>query len=221
MSNRAALLQLAGLLGVEARYTDALGQTREVPDDTLLALTAAFGLPSDPVRAQRELEEQQRFWPLGLEAAHLVRAEDQRPELLLRLPRGCHRVFWSCRLADGDERSGRVTVDANSSLERFAMALPSGLPLGYHRLEVEADGIKAGADLIVAPDRCHLPAELGPGSRSWGLSCQLYGLRSERNWGIGDFTDLAMLAHAAGRCTASVVGINPLHAASSTIFTST
>ena len=89
------------------------------------------------------------------------------------------------------------------------MALPSGLPLGYHRLEVEANGITALADLIVAPDRCHLPAELGPGSRRWGLSCQLYGLRSERNWGIGDFTDLAMLARTAGRCTASVVGINP------------
>ncbi|HEX3418796.1 MAG TPA: 4-alpha-glucanotransferase, partial [Stellaceae bacterium] len=212
MSSRAVLLQLAGLIGIEAHYTDALGQTREVSDDTLLALTAAFGLPSDPVCARGQLEEQQRFLPLGLEAAHLVRAEDQRPELWLRLPPGCRSVFWSCHLADGDERSGRVTVDANSNLERFAIALPSRLPLGYHRLEVEADGINTHADLIVAPDRCHLPYELGPGSRSWGLSCQLYGLRSERNWGIGDFTDLAMLACAAGRCTASVVGINPLHA---------
>ncbi len=212
MSSRAALLQLARLIGVEARYTDALGQTREVSDDTLLALIGAFGMPSDPVCARRQLEEQQRLLPLGLEAAHLVQVEDQRPELLLRLPPGCRSVFWSCRLADGDERSGRVTVGADSNVERFAIALPSGLPLGYHRLEVEADGISAHADLIVAPDRCHLPAELGPGSRSWGLSCQLYGLRSERNWGIGDFSDLAALARAAGRCRASVVGINPLHA---------
>ncbi len=212
MSSRAALLQLAGLIGVEARYTDALGQTREVSDDTLLALTAAFGLPSDPVRARRQIEEQQRSLPLGLEAAHLVHVEDQHPELVLRLPPGCRNFSWSCRLADGDERSGRVMVDANSSEERFAMALPSGLPLGYHRLEVEAGGITARTDLIVAPDRCYLPAELGPGSRSWGLSCQLYGLRSERNWGIGDFTDLASLARAAGGSTASVVGINPLHA---------
>ena len=212
MSSRAALLQLAELIGVEARYTDALGQTREVSDDTLLALTAAFGLPSDPVRARRQLEEQQRLLPLGLEATHLVHVQDQRPELSLRLPPGCRRVFWSCHFADGDKRSGRVKVDTDSNLERFAMALPGGLPLGYHRLEVEADGINARADLIVAPDRCHLPAELGPGSRNWGLSCQLYGLRSERNWGIGDFTDLAMLARAAGRCKASVVGINPLHA---------
>ena len=198
MSSRAALLQLAGLIGIKARYTDALGQTREVSDDTLLALTAAFGLPSDPVCARHQIEEQQRSLPLGLAAAHLVHVDDQRPELLLRLPPGCRRVFWSCRLADGDERSGRATVNANSSAERFAVALPSGLPLGYHRVEIEAGGITASADLIVAPDRCYLPAELGPGSRSWGLSCQLYGLRSERNWGIGDFSDLAMLSRAAG-----------------------
>src|SRR5271168_4065421 len=74
MSSRAALLQLAELIGVEARYTDALGQTREVSNDTLLALTCAFGLPSDPVRARNQLEEQQRLLPLGLEAAHLVHA---------------------------------------------------------------------------------------------------------------------------------------------------
>src|SRR5207302_9401614 len=98
MRDRAALLQLAGMIGLEARYTDALGQTREVSDDTLLALTAAFGLPLDPVYARRQLEEQERLSPLGLDAAHLVHAEaeDRRPELLLRLPPGCSRVFWSC-----------------------------------------------------------------------------------------------------------------------------
>src|SRR5690349_18105624 len=113
MSNRAALLQLAGLIGVEARYTDALGQIREVSDETLLALTAAFGLPSDPVHARRQIDEQRRSLPLGLEAAHVVNAEDQHPELLLRLPPGCRRVLWNCRLADGDERSGEVAVGAN------------------------------------------------------------------------------------------------------------
>src|SRR5438270_386698 len=203
MSSRAALLQLAGLIGVEARYTDALGQTRELSDDALLALTAAFGLPSDPLHARHQIEEQQRSLPLGLEAAHLVHAEEQRPEVLLRLPPGCRRILWNCRLADGEARSGEVALGIDSNVEPFAMPLPSGLPLGYHRLEVEADGANAHADLIVAPERCYLPAALGPGSRSWGLSCQLYGLRSERNWGIGDFTDLATLAGIAGHCNAS------------------
>src|SRR5215469_5451839 len=212
MSTRVALRQLAKLIGVEARYTDALGETREVSADTLLALTAAFGLPADPVRARSELEERQRLLPCGLDPAYFVRAEDPRPRIPLRLPAGCREVFWSCRLANGDERSGQVATKAQPKAERFVMPLPNGLPLGYHHLKIEAAAIEASTDLIVTPDRCYLPAELGPGARSWGLSCQLYGLRSERNWGMGDFTDLAMLARAAGACNASVIGINPLHA---------
>ena len=212
MTARAALLQLAGMIGVEARYTDALGETREVSDDTLLAMIAAFGLPSDPARARRELQRQQQSLPLGLGAAHIIGAEDGRPEIALRLPAGRQQLAWRCHLEDGDLRSGRVAADIKPNEQQFAMPLPERLPLGYHRFEVEVGKVAARTDLIVAPDRCYLPAELGPGARSWGLSCQLYGLRSTRNWGIGDFTDLAALARTAGRCTASVLGINPLHA---------
>ena len=47
------------------------------------------------------------------------------------------------------------------------------------------------------------------GARRWGLTTQLYGLRSERNWGIGDFTDLARLAAAAGSHGAATLGTQP------------
>ncbi len=212
MTNRAALLELAGLIGIEAAYTDALGQTREVSDETLLALIAAFGLPTDSVQAGRQLAEQRENLPLGLGTAHLSHAEKSRPELILRLPAGCGQVAWRCRLEDGSELSGRIKVDVAPNGGRFALPLPKDLPLGYHRLAVAAADATTCIDLIVAPDRCYLPAELGPGVRSWGLSCQLYGLRSEHNWGMGDFSDLAALARAAGRLNASVVGVNPLHA---------
>jgi len=78
------------------------------------------------------------------------------------------------------------------------MRLPEGLPLGYHRLDLDAAGVTARLSLIVAPDCCHLPPQLGPNSRQWGLSCQLYGLRSADNWGSGDFSDLGQLARGAG-----------------------
>ncbi|WP_366556248.1 4-alpha-glucanotransferase [Aquibaculum sediminis] len=59
--------------------------------------------------------------------------------------------------------------------------------------------------------RCYLPAFLGRG-RVWGMTCQLYALRSRRNWGIGDFEDLARLGEAAAAWEADFLGINPLHA---------
>ena len=52
----------------------------------------------------------------------------------------------------------------------------------------------------------------GDGSRRWGLAVQLYAVRSARNWGIGDFTDLAAILDIAARSGASAVGLNPLHA---------
>jgi 4-alpha-glucanotransferase len=59
--------------------------------------------------------------------------------------------------------------------------------------------------------RCFVPDWLVEG-RAWGITCQLYGLRSARNFGIGDFSDLAELAEFAAAAGADFVGVNPLHA---------
>lgn len=45
----------------------------------------------------------------------------------------------------------------------------------------------------------------------WGVNVQLYSLRSEQNWGIGDFGDLAYLIEQSAKQGADYVGINPLH----------
>jgi 4-alpha-glucanotransferase len=58
---------------------------------------------------------------------------------------------------------------------------------------------------------CYLPPELETG-RTWLLATQLYGLRSARNWGIGDFEDLRALTEIAARSGAGGIGVNPLHA---------
>ena len=212
MIDRAALIRLAGLLGIETHFTDALGQAREGSAETLLALIGAFGLPSDPAQAAAELEAHEETTPFGLDPVQIVHAEDRHPALLLRLPARSSEIAWTCRLENGGERAGKLTLDAAAGRKRFALPLPPRLPLGYHRLVLGVGGVNAELDLIVAPARCYLPSQLGPRGRSWGLTCQLYGLRSAHNWGIGDLSDLATLASAAGSCGAAVLGINPLHA---------
>ena len=210
MNDRAALEQLARLVGIETQYTDTFGQTHDVADETLLALIDAFGLTADPAVARRELAERQQHAPLGVRRVHFIDSKADHPELALHLPEGCREIYWTCRLESGEEHSGRLT--AARAEARFAMPLPAGLPLGYHQLLLEAGSVAARLTLIVVPGACYLPAELEPGARNWGLTCQLYGLRSTNNWGMGDFTDLAQLASVAGSCAAVTLGINPLHA---------
>lgn len=60
--------------------------------------------------------------------------------------------------------------------------------------------------------RCFQPAALEDGGRVWGLSIQLYSLRSRRNWGMGDFTDLAALVDGIAQAGGDFIGLNPLHA---------
>jgi 4-alpha-glucanotransferase len=212
MRDRAALLRLAGRIGIDTRYTDALGQTREASDETMGALAAAFGLGSDPAWALAELDEREHALPLGLGPVHLLHAEDLRPQLALRVPAQTREITWICRLEDGQQREGTLQRGADRGGGPLVLPLPVGLPLGYHRLDLMAGGVSTELSLIVAPDRCYLPEALDTGGRGWGLTCQLYGQQSAHDWGIGDFAELAMLARIAGSCGAAALGVNPLHA---------
>jgi 4-alpha-glucanotransferase len=85
--------------------------------------------------------------------------------------------------------------------------LPADLPLGYHTLRpVTGEPERA---LIVSPGRCHLR----PGWRAWGWGVQLYAVRSQASWGIGDLGDLRRLARwSATELGAGFLLVNPLHA---------
>ena len=129
-------------------------------DETLLALAVAFGLGAEPASALAELDSRQRLLPLGVGPAHLVHAEDARPHLVLRLLAPTRELVWTCRLEDGSEQSGRLEADSGPG-GSLVLPLPAGLPLGYHRLALEAGAVSTELTSIVAPPRCHLPAALG------------------------------------------------------------
>lgn len=74
------------------------------------------------------------------------------------------------------------------------------------------DGTTTSCPLPDDPGPAFLPDALKDGGRRWGVSLQLYGLRSRHNWGMGDFSDLAALARQAAAAGADAMMINPLHA---------
>jgi (1->4)-alpha-D-glucan 1-alpha-D-glucosylmutase len=219
-----ALLQLADDCGIQLAYDDIRGVTRQASMPALAALLAALGVDSSD--ATTALAARRRAaWSRTLEPVIVVPANRAAFTLRVNVRERDERtpIAWRLRLEDGAAREDaltpadwplveRETVDGEAHVAR-AVSIEGVPPVGYHRLEVlDARGGSTAAALWVAPERCYLPPALESGRRIWGPAIQLYALRSQRNWGIGDFTDLANLVALAARHGADVVGLNPLHA---------
>ena len=101
-----------------------------------------------------------------------------------------------------------LKVIARGETRDRVIVWPAGMPVGSYRLHLADASFAEEAPLIVAPPR----AFGGDFDRCWLLAVQLYGVRSARNWGIGDFTDLEGLIELAASLGADGVGLNPLHA---------
>ncbi|MGH7684643.1 MAG: 4-alpha-glucanotransferase, partial [Vulcanimicrobiaceae bacterium] len=81
-------------------------------------------------------------------------------------------------------------------------------PLEPAYYDLTVDGERT--TLIAVPGAAYLPPIL-ENQKAWGVAAQLYSLRSNTNWGIGDFGDLRRLIHDARTFGAATVAVNPLH----------
>lgn len=113
-------------------------------------------------------------------------------------------AMWQLVSENGETLSGRCRRGET-------LTLPA-LPQGYHQLTLHSDAQSHGCSIIIAPARCYEPDALLAGESLWGSCIQLYTLRSERNWGIGDFGDLQQMIVETARRGGAFVGLNPLHA---------
>jgi (1->4)-alpha-D-glucan 1-alpha-D-glucosylmutase len=214
-----ALDKLADLAGIEARYWDIEGRLHETSPETARRLLGALGWPAetqtDVLASLGQLEN--RSWRETLPPV-IVAAEGQEIVVPLRLPAAAaRRIRWSLDLDGGRRMEGEcnladLAIGSIGAVDGTPIALRRlrlpAQPAGYHRLRVEMDALFV-SNLIVAPSRCYLPSL---DRRYWGVAAQLYAVRSENNWGMGDFTDLRTLMDWAGEHGAAAVGVNPLHA---------
>ena len=108
------------------------------------------------------------------------------------------------------ERPANVKKIAGVRYEEFTLEIPDDLALGDHTLTVEAGGITHSCPLIVVPDVLDFPETLAQ-RKAWGVGTQLYALRSDRSWGIGDAADLSELATWAGEQGADFVSVTSIN----------
>ncbi|PZA09071.1 4-alpha-glucanotransferase [Rhodopseudomonas palustris] len=178
------LFTKAAELGIQTEFYDGQGRRHVTPPDALGLIIEAM-----PQAAAHSL----------LDRIVVIRqGKPARSELSAQaaLPVRWRIVGGAATLAEGEFAERNVTW-------------PPDLPAGTHRLQLDdASGRREELPLLVAPP-CAFGGDF---DRAWLMAVQLYSLRSERNWGIGDFTDLANLIDLAAALGAGGIGLNPLHA---------
>lgn len=223
---RQRLEWLAAAFGVDPAFDDIWGRRHRVSDAGLRALLAQLGVAADgDADIDRGLAlAHLRYWSRLAEPVVALTLPAPALDVLVRLPRRGtgERVAWRLVAESGAVREGEADVDALALRERTdvqqvphesrMLSIDATLGPGYHRLELRAAGGQATVLVIAAPPQCFQPPLLAEGTRVWGWAIQLYGLRSPRNWGVGDFGDLLALIDVAAARGASAIGLNPLHA---------
>jgi len=227
MADPSPLAALAERHGIALGYFDIWGKEHRASAASLAAILAAMGVHGRGEReaaAELRAEEAGR-WRRCLPAAVVVRADRMPAKLRLNLPARpeSERLAWRLEEESGAARTGefspatlpvieRATVEGAAYAAR-ELELPAAPAIGYHRLEIRRGAESLGETvLVVTPGACYRPPALDGDGRVWGAAVQLYAVRSERNWGIGDFTDLRTILEQWGARGAGIVGVNPLHA---------
>ncbi|WP_394215919.1 4-alpha-glucanotransferase [Brachybacterium vulturis] len=214
-----ALRDLARDLGVSTQYWGWDGTLKNVADDTLHAILTALGAPvaSDEDIAAVRREQERAPWARTLPPVTVLR-EDAATTVPVHVDHGT-AVRAQLLLEDGGRRELAQAEDHTAPFDldgtlrgRARFHLPAGLPLGWHRLVAETAQGPCEADVVVTPARVRVHQEYAA-KRAFGLQAQLYSVRSQRSWGIGDLADMRDLAAISGaRHGADFLLVNPLHA---------
>lgn len=213
------LQKIAQAHGVATSYWEYNGTIREVSEDTLLKVLKSLGIFLDTVEEQNHALRMVDYgsWAKVIEPT-VVADFGKETDLPVYVPH-MSPVEVSVILENGMRWpiaqkdiwvEPRYVEDVITGQATFS--IPADLPLGYHQVEVKiSDWMPVTSHIIVVPQK--IDNKVISARRAWGLQAQIYSIRSNNSWGLGDVRDLRDLLVLGAQQGADFVLINPLHAA--------
>jgi len=227
---RSSLDMFMELKGIDPNFIDAWGSPAIVSEENIKNIISKIGFDANNESALiTHYREQERLHWLSLLPPVTVAQQSNVYNIDICLPIDFvpDALIYQVTMENGKHIKQVISatdfpllaVNEISEIEFqcYQVELNFELPTGYHQLEVFESGNEeplASMSLIITPKSCFTPESMLKNHKIWGASVQLYSLKSEENWGIGDFSDLKLLLKKTAEHGGDFIGLNPIHALS-------
>jgi (1->4)-alpha-D-glucan 1-alpha-D-glucosylmutase len=200
--------------------------------EALIMLLSDIGLPiMSPADTAEQLEREhlQEWQRMILDPVLVVEEGTQPLTIPIRLPAEVNQhIDWTLIEENGNRHGDRfqpaelaVGTRYETRTQKFVqriLALDINLPCGSHDFQLHITDLpdetvpSLSLKLIITPASCYVPPGIAGDDRIWGLGVHLHALRSRRNWGLGDYSDLKQIIALGAEHGAGTVCTTPLHA---------
>jgi len=222
---KAALGRACQMWGVQEDYWDIFGTQHIALPEVLTTVLRSLGVAAGNIEDLDSAVEARMWAEWSTPVGPTVVASLSDGAIPIRLSQGTSaeaRFEWE----NGSADSVRLDASADAPpdlpgeaklrgqhFRQVLLPLPTGAAPGYHKLVIRTSGGQTSdTRLILCPDRAFMPRLPGSSGKGAGIAVSVYGLRSDRNWGCGDFTDLEQFTDwARSALGVSFVALNPLH----------
>ncbi len=216
------LRELADKLNIslEFTFTNSEGVKHCEPSDELLRFlieSMGYGAKDEASIEKSLVRLNKKRWQQVLEPVYVVNDNDIVFDVVLKQSEKIDNVevFY---VKEGDKKYLKADVtfneverraEASTTYVKYEGRFNTRLEPQYYNIKLVSGKKEYCSMLIVAPQRCYELDKKGK-EKLFGYALQLYSIKSKRNWGIGDFSDLANMVELLAQSGGDVIGLNPL-----------
>ena len=159
-----------------------------------------------------------RRWQQAMEAVYVNQIDDLQFDIILRKDEADNdiKVFLAkegqqtFKVVHAQWKKEEERKEGRNIYVKLNAKISDDIEPQYYVLKVQTSRNEYRAQFVVAPKQCYLLDKKGK-QKLFGFAVQLYSLKSKRNWGVGDFSDLSAMVDITADNGGDVIGLNPLN----------